>query len=83
MIRWGEGGAYTLHFLGALTDEPVLSKIAKKVGVSFNILAGGVQNVGDQHIGTMICDIMGSAEQVAEALQQLKNEGISIEEEKI
>jgi len=82
MIRWGEGGAYTLHFLGELTDEPVLSKIAKHVGVSFNILAGGVQNVGDQHIGTMICDIIGSAEQVAEALKQLKSEGISIEEEK-
>jgi D-methionine transport system ATP-binding protein len=82
LIRWGEGGAFTLRFQGKLTDEPVLSRITKKVDVAFNILAGGVQNVGSSHVGTMICDIEGSTENVHKAVEALRKEGIIVEEEK-
>jgi D-methionine transport system ATP-binding protein len=80
IVRWSEGGLYTLRFKGVHTDEPILSKITQELGVEFNIRAGGVQNVENVHIGTLICDISGDKEIVQKAISKLRESGIIVEE---
>lgn len=82
IVRWSEGGLYTLRFKGVHTDEPVLSTITRELGVEFNIRAGGVQNVDNMHIGTLICDISGDKEKVDKAIEALISYGIVVEERK-
>lgn len=82
IIRWSEGGLYTLRFKGIHTDEPILSKISKEFDVEFNIRGGGVQNVENVHIGTLLCDIEGESEVVKKAIERLGEYGIIVEEDK-
>lgn len=82
MVHWSKKhGAYTLRFRGGTTDQPILSKISRQSGVDFNIRAGGVQNVGDMEIGTMLVDISGSEEEKAKAIESLRQMGVVVEEE--
>ncbi len=84
MVHWSKkSGAYTLRFRGGTTDQPILSKISRQIGVDFNIRAGGVQKVGDMEIGTMIVDISGSEEQRRQAIDALRQMGVVVEEEAI
>ena len=69
-------------FRGDLTGEPVLSRLARKFDVEFNIRAGGVQSVGVTEIGTLVVDITGSDGDVAKALSYLEEEGVIVEETK-
>lgn len=80
IVRWSDGGLYTLRFKGQHTDEPILSTITRELGVEFNIRAGGVQNVENIHIGTLICDISGDEELVKQAIIKLRENGIIVEE---
>ena len=81
LVRWShEGGAYILHFRGALTGEPVLSRLARQFNVEFNIRAGGVQDVGGTPVGTLLVDITGETDEVRRALEYLAHEGIIVEE---
>lgn len=83
MIRWSaEGGRYTLRFRGDSTGEPVLSRIQKKYDVEFNIRAGGVQHVGGEDVGTLICDIIGEPDEVDKAVAALQLSGILVEEDR-
>lgn len=78
VVRWSEGGgAYILRFKDSLTDEPVLSMLAKKFGVEFNVRAGGVQHISGGKVGTLLVDIAG--ERLSEALQYLNNSGVVVE----
>lgn len=80
IVRWSEGGYFTLRFKGVHTDEPILSMISKEFDVEFNIRGGGVQNVDNLHIGTLLCDITGSKSEVENAVARLREYGIVVEE---
>lgn len=78
IIRWSkEGGEYELSFPSDKQGAPVLSNVAKKFDVEFNIRAAGVQHLTDGDIGKMIVDFTGF--QVTEALEYLKNQNIIVE----
>lgn len=80
LLRWSnDGGEFILRFKGSLTGEPVLSEMAKKYSVDFNIRAGGVQKLTDTSIGTLIADISGSEEEVQKALSYLNERGVIVE----
>jgi len=82
MVHWSKKrGAYTLRFRGGTTDQPILSKISRQIGVDFNIRAGGVQKVSDVEIGTMLVDISGNEEEKKRAIEALKQMGVVVEEE--
>ncbi|MGH0052895.1 MAG: methionine ABC transporter ATP-binding protein [Sphaerochaetaceae bacterium] len=82
MVRWSEkSGAYTLRFRGGTTDQPILSKISRQLGVDFNIRAGGVQKVGETEIGTMIVDISGDEATRKKVVESLSQMGVLVEEE--
>ncbi len=80
IVRWSdEGGAYILRFAGHLTEEPVLSRLAKKFDIEFNIRAGGIQHLPDKPVGTLIADLSGTDDELSKAIEYLKGEGIIVE----
>lgn len=80
LVRWSEkGGNYILHFKNQATDEPVLSRIAHKFNIEFNIRAGGIHNLPDCKIGQLVTDITGDEQEVSKAFEYLKEQGINIE----
>lgn len=80
LVEFSKGGRYLLRFPSQKTAEPVVSSITKKTGVSFNIFAAGVQVVKGYELGTLLVDFIGTDEQVDNAIEALKNEGVTIEE---
>ena len=79
IIRWSnEGGEYELGFPSDLQGVPVLSKLAKLYDIEFNIRAAGVQQLTDNSIGKMIVDLIGSDEEVAKAIDYLKERGLYV-----
>lgn len=81
IVRWSsEGGRYIFRFRGGLTDTPVLSRLSQEMGVDFNIRAGGVQHVGGEEIGTLICDISGDDNTVESVISALQKQGVVVEE---
>lgn len=80
LVRWSaSGGEYVLRFKNDLTDEPVLSRLARNFKVEFNIRAGGIQKVQQNKVGTLVTDITGEKSEVEKAVAYLKNAGISVE----
>jgi len=80
IVRWSSaGGKYTLRFTGALTDEPVLSRLSRKFNVEFNIRAGGIQNLPEHKVGTLVTDITGEDAEVKRAIEYLRGTGIVVE----
>ena len=82
LLRWSDAGKYILRFIGKDTGEPVLSRMSKKFDVEFNIKAGGVQQVQEKKVGTLITDITGETQEVQNAVEYLRQMGIIVEEEK-
>ena len=79
IIRWSnEGGEYELGFPSDLQGAPVLSKLAKLYDIEFNVRAAGVQQLTDNSIGKMIVDLIGSEEEVAKAIDYLKERGLYV-----
>lgn len=76
-IRWSsEGGEYELSFPTQMQGAPVLSNVAKKFDVEFNIRAAGVQTLTDGTVGKMLVDFTGN--EVKETIEYLKTQGIII-----
>lgn len=89
LVRWSsEGGKYILRFVNQLTGEPVLSNLAHKFQVEFNIRAGGIQHIGGNHtapdqprdVGSLVVDLHGDSEELAAALEYLRQQGVIVEE---
>lgn len=77
IIRWSmEGGKYELSFPTNQQGEPVLSNLAKRFDVEFNIRAAGVQKLTEGTVGKMIVDLSGF--EVDKALDYLAQEGIIV-----
>lgn len=80
-FRWNDGGYYTLRFRGDLTKEPIMSRLSRKYEVEFNVCAGGMQRVGQESIGTILCDIVGRDENKNQTLAELRERGILVDKE--
>ena len=80
IVKWSEkNGSSLLHFLGETTGEPVLSKITREFGVSFNILAAGISHLPDEDVGYMETDIIGDEEAVEKAVAWLKTNNVRVQ----
>jgi len=81
MVFWSKvPGRYTLRFPGGTADSPVISELARQFGVDVNIRGGGIQHVGGEDFGTLICDISGEAQAVQSSIEKLKENKIVVEE---
>jgi D-methionine transport system ATP-binding protein len=84
LVRWSsEGGKYILRFVGSKTGEPVLSRVAKKFDIEYNIRAGGIQHLPGDDIGTMVTDITGTPEECKKAIEYLRKNGVVVEETRV
>ncbi|MCR5760997.1 MAG: methionine ABC transporter ATP-binding protein [Sphaerochaetaceae bacterium] len=80
-VHWSKiPGRYTLRFVSGNTDSPIISRLSKEFDVEFNIRGGGVQKVGNDEYGTLICDITGEEEAVKKTVAKLKRHKITVEE---
>ncbi len=83
IVRWSNnGGNYILRFIGDATGKPILSDLAHKFDIQFNILAAGVQHLPENEIGTMVTDLTGSEEELKKAIAYLTEHGVHVEEQK-
>lgn len=81
-VRWSNGGGkYTLRFSDALTDEPIISTIAARFGVPFNIRAAGIQTLPQSKVGTLVMDFDGTADELAKVIACLQEQGVIVEKE--
>lgn len=81
MVHWSKvPGRYTLRFPAGSTDSPIISRLTKEFDVEFNIRGGGVQRVGEDEFGSLICDITGEEEAVKQTISKLKRHKITVEE---
>ncbi|MCR4676952.1 MAG: methionine ABC transporter ATP-binding protein [Sphaerochaetaceae bacterium] len=81
LIHWSKlPGRYTLRFAAGNTDSPIISKLSREFDVEINIRGGGIQKVGADEFGSLICDINGEEEAVRKAIAKLKRHRITVEE---
>lgn len=81
-VRWSkDGGKYTLHFNNEKTDEPILSQMAKKFDVEYNVRAGGIQSLQGKKVGTMLIDFIGDEKEIKNAISFLNENGVEVEKD--
>ncbi|WP_213422546.1 methionine ABC transporter ATP-binding protein [Bhargavaea massiliensis] len=67
----GGGKLYRLLFKGAIANEPVLSKVTAKHGVTFNIVYGSVRELQERLFGNLIVSFLGEPAKVAAAIEEI------------
>lgn len=60
-----------LSFYGNHVDEPLLSSLTKRFGVDVSIIQAKIEYIGQTTLGLLMAEIIGSAEQTAEAVSHL------------
>lgn len=84
MVKWSDHtGRFHLHFTGNTPDKPLLSMIAKKFNVEFNIFAAGISHLPDEDVGYMNVDIMGSDEEVSKVVSWLEENSVHVRREEV
>ena len=67
----GGGKLYRLLFKGPIANEPVLSKVTAKHGVTFNIVYGSVRELQERLFGNLIVSFLGEPVKVAAAIEEI------------
>lgn len=68
-----------LRFKGTAASEPLIAQIVKKYHVDANILLGWIDHLQTTTVGTLIIELTGPAEGIAEALQYLAEKSVHVE----
>lgn len=68
-----------LTFLGKKAEEPLMVSLLTKFNVITNILQANLNWVQDASIGMSICELLGTAENILQSLEFIKNQGIDVE----
>jgi D-methionine transport system ATP-binding protein len=71
--------ACRLHFGDDAVSQPVVSRLIKECRLDVNILSGAIRAVGDQSLGELTLELIGSAEDLNFAVDKLKSQGIAVE----
>ncbi len=66
-------------FVGAAAGEPLLTRIARRYDVDFNILEGGMERLGDTVLGRLVVEAVGEAPRLDQALTALQEAGCRVE----
>ncbi|MBR1713949.1 MAG: methionine ABC transporter ATP-binding protein [Treponema sp.] len=79
IVRWADdGGHYVLHFIGDNPGKPILSQIAKKFDIEFNILAAGIERIVEGEVGSMLVDFFGEQAEIEKAIAYLESIGVRV-----
>jgi D-methionine transport system ATP-binding protein len=66
-------------FIGGNSNQPVISTMIKRFDVDANILAGKIETIQDTNVGNLVLKITGNAENVAKAVDFLRDNQVGIE----
>lgn len=76
-ISYGEN-SFRIVFTGAKAHEPLISQISRLYGVDANILSGNIDELSTGEVGHLNVQFMGEAQNIAQALQYLKECGTTL-----
>ncbi|NLY27879.1 MAG: methionine ABC transporter ATP-binding protein [Alcaligenaceae bacterium] len=76
----GEDHLLRLAFVGHDAEEPVLSEVARRFGLDFNILHGQIDEIQEQAFGSLALLVRGPAAQVEQAKAYLRTRNVTVEE---
>lgn len=71
---------YKINFTGHSTGQPLLSGLAKKFDIHFNVLFGNITELQGIPFGNLIVQFQGADEEIQRALTFIKQRQISIKE---
>ncbi|MDR0968512.1 MAG: ATP-binding cassette domain-containing protein [Holosporaceae bacterium] len=69
-----------LHFGNDAAAKPVISQLIRDYRLDANILSGAIRLVGEQSLGELTLELIGSADDLAAAVRKLRSQGIAVEE---
>ncbi|QBD78831.1 ATP-binding cassette domain-containing protein [Ktedonosporobacter rubrisoli] len=67
----------TIIFAGDSANEPVFTTLVRKFELDVNILGGSIETIGEQRIGQLQAELIGS--QIEEALAYIRKLGLRVE----
>ncbi|HZG80259.1 MAG TPA: methionine ABC transporter ATP-binding protein [Brevibacillus sp.] len=73
------GPVVRLSFVGGSTSKPVLAQVSARFPVSPNILAGGIIQLKQEKIGTLVVHLHGDPEETKKAIAYLEDQGVKVE----
>lgn len=76
----GDDHLLRLAFVGHNAEEPVLSEVARRFGLDFNILHGQIDEIQEQTFGSLALLVRGPADQVEQAKAYLRDRNVTVEE---
>jgi D-methionine transport system ATP-binding protein len=74
------GKLFVLTFLGESSTEPALATLARRFDVLPSIIAGGIDQLKDQSIGTLVVHLQGNREELDHAVSFLQSKHILVKE---
>lgn len=79
-VQWSEshGNYYLLSFSEKSTNCPILSQVAKKFDVEFNVQAAGVEKLSDEKMGLMYIEISGEQSEIDKAIAFFEENGVKV-----
>ncbi|NYT63573.1 methionine ABC transporter ATP-binding protein [Alcaligenaceae bacterium] len=69
-----------LAFTGAEVEEPLLSEVVRRFGVSFNILHGQIDEIQGQAFGSLAILATGLQDEMEEAKAYMRSRGVTVQE---
>ena len=76
----GTDHLFRFAFTGSGVDQPHLSEAVRRYQLDFNILHGQIDEIQGQAFGSLAILANGSAENIANAMSYLREQGVVVEE---
>jgi len=73
------GPVVRLTFVGESTGKPILASLGNHFPVSANILAGGIIQLKQEQIGSLVVHLSGEPQDTASAIAYLEEQGVRVE----
>jgi len=71
---------YKINFKGNSTGQPLLSELAKKFDIHFNVLFGNITELQGVPFGNLVVEFQGKQNEIQRALAYIKEKEISVKE---
>src|SRR3954470_14236593 len=68
-----------ITFKGALANTPIISQLTRRFGLDLNILHGRIDHIQGAPFGTLVVEVVGSAEAVQAAITFINVNNLSVE----
>ena len=75
-----EAALLRLVFSGDVSDQPILSSMARRFGVDLSIVHGQIDEIQGRPFGTLAVLVRGAREQTAMVVRQLRAAGVLVED---